>query len=130
MLSLTRPSDSYPSLDASQEKKNKKNSNFSHSRPSCQLPAAASTLSVKTQGLVTRELQIHTFSLMQVQKKMIKKLKLLTLTGTVASCCFKPECQNSSSCYQELQKQAPTFMQVKKKIKKKTQTSHTHRASC
>jgi hypothetical protein len=47
-----------------------------------------------------------------------------------ASCIFKLECQNSSSCYQELQKQAPALMQVKRKMTKKIQTSHTHRAIC
>jgi hypothetical protein len=49
-LSLTRASDSYPSLDASQEKKNKKNSNFSHSQG--QLPGTASSHRVKIQALV------------------------------------------------------------------------------
>jgi hypothetical protein len=45
------------------------------------------------------------------------------------NCSFKVECQNSSSHYQELQKQAPALMQVKNKKTKKIQTSHIHRAS-
>jgi hypothetical protein len=55
---------------------------------------------------------------MQVKKKTKKKFKLLTLTGLVASCSFKPECQNASSSYQELHKHFPDLMQVKKGMKK------------
>jgi hypothetical protein len=56
--------------------------------------------------------------LIQVKKKTEKELKLLTFTGPVASCSFKPECQNSSSSYRELHKQFPALMQVKKRMKK------------
>jgi hypothetical protein len=55
---------------------------------------------------------------MQVKKKTKKEYKLLTLTWPVASCSFKPECQNSSSSDQELHKQFPALMQVKKRMKK------------
>jgi hypothetical protein len=55
---------------------------------------------------------------MQVEKKTKKEYKLLTLTGPVASCSFKAECQKSSSSYRELHKQFPALMQVKKRMKK------------
>jgi hypothetical protein len=55
---------------------------------------------------------------MQVKKKTKNEFKVLTLKGPVASCSFKPECQNSSSSYRELHKQFPALMQVKKRMKK------------
>jgi hypothetical protein len=56
---------------------------------------------------------------------MKKRMKHFSLTGAAANCSFKPEPQNSSSRYRELQKQAPAFMQVKKKWRKiKSNLSH------
>jgi hypothetical protein len=55
---------------------------------------------------------------MQVKKKTKKELKLLTLTGPVANCSFKTECQKSGSSYRKLHKQFPALMQVKKRMKK------------
>jgi hypothetical protein len=43
-----------------------------------------------------------------------KEFKLLTLTGLAASCSFKAEYQNSSSPYQEPQKQFQALIEVKK----------------
>jgi hypothetical protein len=54
---------------------------------------------------------------MQAKRKMNKKIKLFTLRGPVACCSFKPESQNSSSCYQELHYLAQAMMQMKRQMK-------------
>jgi hypothetical protein len=42
-------------------------------------------------------------------------MKIFTLTGSAASCRFKPQTQNSSSYYRELHNLAQALMQAKRK---------------
>jgi hypothetical protein len=93
-LSLMRASDSYPSLNASENENQKENQTSLTHKASCQLELQARVSKFKL--LLTRASDSYP-NLDASQKKMKKKFKLLTLTGPAANCSFKLEYQNSSS---------------------------------
>jgi hypothetical protein len=115
-LSLTRASNSYPSLEQVKKNRIKRTQTSYTHRASCQLQLQARVSKFKLS--LTRASDSYLI-LDASPKKNDKKIQTSHIHR--ASCSFKPECQNSSPCYQELQKQAPTFMQVKikKKLKKR-----------